>query len=234
MNNVKVYFVSCNVKEEKVVIKDVKPDKLLLSYHYFKNRSLEEFCNEIGYKPEILLDSGAYSAWAKGKNISPIDYMNYIVKNKDYIDKYIMLDVIGDPDVTYKYYEIMKLKGFNPVPVYHYGDNELYLRQFINDGCDFIALGNTVPIKDKNKVAEWINYLTDKFPEVKFHLLGSSSKKITQNTNLYSCDSSTWIMMAINGYPKHIEGRTHESKVARAKYNMEQIIEENNLNTYNN
>lgn len=222
-----IYYVCCNDKAEKEVIKEIKPDKLLLSYFYFKNRDLGEFIEELGYQPEILLDSGAYSAWSKGKNISPIDYMNYISKNKQYITKYIMLDVIGDAELTVKYYEIMKLKGFDPIPVYHYGDSEHYLQLFIKEGNTSIALGNTVPIKDKNKVAAWVNTLTDKYPDIKFHLLGSSSKKITQKTNLHSADSSTWIMMAINGYPKEIKGKTREAKIERAKWQMLKIMSEN-------
>lgn len=222
-----VYFVCTNDNAEKEVIKEIKPDKLLLSYFYFKNKNLKDFVEDIGYQPEIILDSGAYSAWTKGKNISPIDYMNYITNNKEYINKYITLDVIGEPDLTVKYYEIMKLKNFNPVPVFHYGDHEDYLKLYLKEGCDFIALGNTVPIKDKNVVAEWVNYLIEKYPNVHFHLLGSSSKKITQNTDLYSVDSSTWIMMALNGYPKEIKGRTREAKIERAKWQMLKIMEEN-------
>jgi hypothetical protein len=221
-----VYFVCCNVVEEKEAIKQLKPDKLLLSFYYFKNKKLEDFVNELGYKPEILLDSGAYSAFTKGKNISPIDYMNFITTNKNYIDKYITLDVIGEPELSLKYYEIMKLKGFDPLPVYHYGDDEWFLRSYIKEGCRYIALGNTVPIKDKNKVAAWVNTLTEKYPDTQFHLLGSSSKKVTQNTDLYSVDSSTWIMMAINGFPKEITGRSRESKIERAKFQMLKIMEE--------
>jgi hypothetical protein len=221
-----IYFVCCNVVEEKEAIKQIKPDKLLLSYYYFKNKNLEDFVNELGYKPEILLDSGAYSAFTKGKNISPIDYMNFITRNKIYIDKYITLDVIGEPELSKKYYEIMKLKGFDPLPVFHYGDDEWFLRSYIAEGCKYIALGNTVPIKDKNKVAAWVNELTEKYPDIQFHLLGSSSKKVTQNTDLYSVDSSTWIMMAINGFPKEITGRSREAKIERAKFQMLKIMEE--------
>lgn len=221
-----IHFVCCNVVEEKEAIKVIKPDKLLLSYYYFKNKKLEDFVNEIGYKPEILIDSGAYSAWTKGKNISLIDYMNWLTDNKKYIDKFITLDVIGDPLLSLKFFEIMKLKNFDPLPVFHYGDDEWYLRSYIAEGCKYIALGNTVPIKDKNKVAAWVNELTAKYPDIHFHLLGSSSKKITQNTDLYSVDSSTWIMMAIMGNPKHIEGKSRESKIERAKFQMLKIMEE--------
>lgn len=224
-----VYFVCCNVTEEKLAIQEIKPDKLLLSYYYFKNKKLEDFINELGYNPDILVDSGAYSAYTKNKSINIIEYMNWLELNKNYIDKYINLDVIGDSLLSLKFFEIMKLKGYDPLPVYHYGEDETYLKLYIKEGCKYIALGNTVPIKDKNKVAEWVNSLTSKYPEIHFHLLGSSSKKVTQNTDLYSVDSSTWIMMAINGFPKEIPGKSRVSKVERAKFQMLKIMEECNL-----
>lgn len=223
-----VYFVANKNTADKTVIQNVKPERILLSYFYFKNTNLGEFYEELGYRPFSMLDSGAYSAWTKNKNISPIDYMNYIMKNNKYIDKYIALDVIGDPELTVKYYEIMKLKGFNPIPVYHFGSDENYLKLYIKEGNSHIALGNTVPIMNKKKVAEWANYLIEKYPDVKFHLLGSSSKEVTQGTNLDSCDSSSWIMMAVNGYPKEIKGRDMQSKIKRAEWQMRKILEENN------
>lgn len=219
-----MYHVVTNASTAEIeAIKEVKPPKLLLSYFYFRNKPLKEFMNLIGYKPKIMLDSGAYSAWNKGRNISPIDYMNYIQSNEEYINNYISLDVIGDSDLTMKYYEILKLKGFYPIPVFHFGDDKRYLEGYINKGHDYIALGNTVPITNKRKVVAWINELMSVYP-VDFHLLGSSSKEIMENTNLYSCDSSSWIMMAVNGYPKHIKGKSRESKIKRAIYNLKREL----------
>lgn len=225
-----IYFVATNASTaENEVIREIKPDLLLLSYFYFKNKPVNEFVELIGYQPTIMLDSGAYSAWTKDKNISLIDYMKYIDKNKLYINKYISLDVIGDPEITYKYYEIMRMKGFEPIPVYHYDTDINYLERYLKDGNISVALGNTVPIKSKTKIAEWINTLTEKYPNIQFHLLGSSSKKITENTKLKSCDSSTWIMQAVMGNPKHIKGKSREAKIKRAKWNMRNTINENKL-----
>lgn len=199
---------------------EAKPPKILVSYHYFKNRNLSEFIEQIGYKPEIMLDSGAYSSYTKGKNIALLDYMAYIERNKDYITSYISLDAIGDSDITFAYYEIMKMKGFNPIPVYHYGSNQDYLERYVELGERIIALGATVFIKDKNEVATWIKFIKMQYQDIDFHLLGSSSKKIIDHCDIHSCDSSTWIMMAINGKPKHIPGTNRDSKRKRALWNM--------------
>jgi hypothetical protein len=150
--------------------------------------------------------------------------MAFIKANEQYIEKYIALDVFGDADLTYDYYKIMRKKGYNPIPVYAYGAPEEYLKKYVDDGNVFIALGGTVPVSDKTIVAAWVNSITHKYPYIKFHLLGSSSIEVTCNTDLYSCDSSTWIMQAINGSPKHILGKSRDKKILRAKYNMEWII----------
>lgn len=223
----RIYFVCSYKKTEKEALKNVKPDNILVSYHYFKSVKLEKFIKELGYKPNIFLDSGAFSAFTKGKNVSIIDYMNYIEENKDYIDHYMMLDVMNDADISIKYYEIMKMKGLNPVPVYHYGDDERYLQYYIDNGEKFIALGKTVPIKKKTLVVEWINELMDKYKGIDFHLLGSSSKIITTNTNIHSMDASSWIRRASIGHPRHIIGEGNEARILRAEYQLRKIMERN-------
>jgi hypothetical protein len=59
-----VYFVATDkTSVENEVIKDIKPERLLCSYFYFRTKSFKGYIEKIGYKPLILLDSGAYSAW---------------------------------------------------------------------------------------------------------------------------------------------------------------------------
>lgn len=215
-----VYFVGTNRSSvETQAIRETKPQKLLCSYFYFRTKGFKEYIERIQYKPSIMLDSGAWSAFTTGKNVALVDYMKFINDNKDFITSYISLDVIGDADMTYDYYKIMKKKGFKPIPVFHYAANEKYLRLYAAD-TNYIALGATVPIKDKGLVAKWINNLQFKYPNIEFHLLGSSSQKITMWTDIKSCDSSTWIMAAVNGMPKHIKG-----KIEKAKFNISMIQE---------
>lgn len=204
----------------------VKPPRLLLSYFYFRNKPLKQFVEKLGYQPEIMLDSGAYSAWTKGKGIALTDYIKYIDENKEYLSSYINLDVIGDNEMSYDYYEILKRKNYTPIPVVHHGDDcEKWLEKYYQNGERFIALGGTVGIKSKQKVSDWARLLIWQYPNVNFHLLGSSSKKIIDHCDLYSCDSSTWFMQAIMGKPKHIKGTSRTSKIERATYNLKEELE---------
>lgn len=225
----KVYFVTTGLWEEIQVIKKVRPPRLLCSYWYFKNRPLADFCQELGYCPEILLDSGAYSAFTKGKNVNLLDYLAYIDANRRHIERYISLDVIGEEHLTFLIYLLMKSHGMNPIPVIHYsrGAHEM-LRHYALNGEKQVALGGTVPIRDKAEVAQWCKEMKRGYPCARFHLLGSCSAVILQSEALASCDSSTWYLQAINGRPDTIPGKSREAKMARAEANMRKIMEEFN------
>ncbi|HBV97431.1 MAG: hypothetical protein JL50_08330 [Peptococcaceae bacterium BICA1-7] len=150
----KVYFVvSDKSSYETQAIKEVQPERILCSYFYFRTKKLSDYIEKIGYSPMILLDSGAYSAWTTGRNISILDYMAYIRDNEKFIEYCISLDVFDDLDLTFDYYKIMRKKGLKPIPVYHYGTDLDYLEKYIIDGNNLIALGGTVPITNKEKVA---------------------------------------------------------------------------------
>ena len=222
----KLYHVAVDTSTAELeALRLVKPPRLLISYFYFRNKPLGEYIERLGYQPEIVLDSGAWSAYTKGKGIALTDYMKYLDENKEWIKSYFNLDVMIDSHMSYRYWQIMKEKGYNPIPVFHYGDDDKTLQRYTNK-TDYIALGGTVPIRDKEKVANWTREIIFDYPEIKFHLLGSSSAKIINTCDLESADSSTWFTQAINGKPKHIKGRCRESKIKRAIYNLKQEMED--------
>lgn len=230
----RTYFVTWNKRDEIEVIKKLKPSHILISYWCFKNKDLGAWVASLGYKPTILLDSGAYTAYGQNKNkpknkqktIDLRKYMRYIRYFNKYIDFYICLDVIDDGEASKTNYRTMRKMGFNPIPVFHYSteNNEDLLKSYRRWKCDIIALGGSVKIKDKKVVRNWVIKMMLKHPGQKYHLLGSTSAKITSISGLTSCDSSTWIMMAKNGYPKHIQGHTCEDKKKRAEHLVKDIV----------
>lgn len=221
----KVYFVTTGLKEEIQVIRKVRPPRLLCSYWYFKNKPLREFVDSLGYRPEIMLDSGAYTAFTKGRSVALFDYIRYIEENAEYISRYVALDVIGDSFSTVAYFEIMQHKRLCPMPVFHYGDDSTILDYYKIFGCEDVALGNTVGIRDKRVVAAWCMAIREQHPDLRLHLLGSSSAKILECGALDSCDSSAWYTLAVNGKPKTLPGRTRAAKIARAEQNMSLTME---------
>lgn len=220
-----VYFVTIGKREEIQVIKKIRPQRLLCSYWYFRNRPLKELCSSIGYVPEIMLDSGAYSAFTKGKSVNVLEYMAYIKANEPFISRYVALDVIGDHLTTELFYDLMKIKGLEPIPVFHYGDDSSLMDHYISTGAKLVALGGTVVIRDKDIVATWCAEIHRRYPETKLHLLGSSSQKIMESGAVASCDSSAWYMMAVNGKPEMVSGENRSSVLDRAEANMKRIME---------
>lgn len=218
----KFYFVVSGRSNETEmnVVKKLKPKYLMLSYHYFKNVDLGEFKKFLGYEPIILGDSGAWSAFNKGAVVKLDKYCEWIEKNEKHLSRYICLDKVGDNDASIEMYYEMKSRGLKPVPVFHYMGDESILEKYIAEGEKFICLGGTVPIKNKNAVAEWVRMLAWSYPEVRFHLLGSGSKKILDHCDIESADAATWIIGAVNGKPKHIEGKDQKAKEKRALWNM--------------
>lgn len=225
MNHKKIYFVTTARTDEIAVLQKVKPPRLLCSYWYFKSKPLKEFCEKLGYKPEILLDSGAFSAHAAGKNVNILDYMDYITANSEYISEYISLDVIGDDMLTRIFYEIMRFKGYRPTPVFHYGGEHNTIQYYMERGVTRVALGGTVPIHDKTLIVQWCNKLSETYPELEFHLLGSTKSDLLECDSIVSCDATSWYMMAVNGYPTSIPGKTREAKRKRAEANLFGIME---------
>lgn len=228
-----IYFVTTGRADEVHVIQKLQPTHLLVSYFHTKNKPIKLLIDSLGYTPKLLLDSGAWSAYNTGKNISLIDYMNYIEENIQYIEHYVALDVI-DPNLgdefSKRYYEMMLLRNLDPIPVFHYGEDLSYLQYYVDQEPPFIALGGTAMNRSKTEVREWVSSLNQLYPDQPFHLLGSSSKQITEYTDLRSYDSSTWIMMASNGFPAHIPGKSIESKRERMKYHMSQLMKESTTN----
>lgn len=214
-----IYFVTACKKAELEVIKKLKPPNILMSYFYVRTKKIKEILEYIGYKPKILLDSGAFSAWTQEKHFSIIDYMNFIKEHEGYFDEYIALDVVMDEELTKAYYDIMLMKGFNPIPVVHFNGTK-YLDYYASK-TDRIAIGGLAKERNKAKVRDFVNEIIHKYPDHKFHLLGSSSKQIIDHCNLYSCDSSTWIMMSAMGKPKEIR-----SKKERMILHMKKIMED--------
>lgn len=222
------YFCYTDSKAETEVIQEVKPEYLLLSYSYFKNKPLFKIVERFGYTPKIMLDSGAFTAYTKGKNIALPDYLNYILNNKKYIYYYIALDVINDSYITYQYYLIMKAKGFNPIPVFHYQEDFIYLARYYNNNERYIALGGTVPEKNKEKVKIWIETVTSVYSDLDLHLLGTSSKRFSSNLNIVSCDSSTWVKRAFFGNLKQCPELTKNENKKRI---MKLLIKKLSYNT---
>lgn len=181
---------------------------ILESWHYVgKQRFVDDMRRE---SARIFLDSGAFSAWTLGVELSVFDYCEYIKRNRDILrveDGAVMasvLDGIGDPLQTYRNQLEMEERGAKPLPCFHKGEDERYLEYYVQN-YEYITLGGMVG-SSSQQLAIWLDRIWGRFlcdgsgrPRCKVHGFGLTSIPLMQSYPWYSCDSSSWIQAAAFG-----------------------------------
>ncbi len=181
---------------------------ILESWHYVgKQKYVDEMRND---QAQIFLDSGAFSAYTLGINLSVEEYCGYINRNMDIIrkeDGVVMasvLDGIGDPLQTYRNQLEMEMRGCKPLPCFHAGEDERYLEWYVAN-YEYITLGGMVGSSTKQLCIwldrMWDRYLTDGSgrAKIKVHGFGITAIPIMERYPWFSCDSSSWIQSAAFG-----------------------------------
>lgn len=188
---------------------------ILESWHYVGKQSYVDHMRRC--QARVFLDSGAFSAWSLGVELSVQEYCEYIARNMDILrveDGALMasvLDGIGDPHQTYRNQLEMEARlkdehGLNvrPLPCFHAGEDERYLEHYVQN-YEYITLGGMVGSSTKQLMVWldriWDRYLTDGAgrPRLKVHGFGITAVPIMEAYPWYSCDSSSWIQSAAFG-----------------------------------
>ena len=178
---------------------------ILESYHYVHKDTFVNAMRKDNAK--VFLDSGAFSAFTLGVKIDLDQYCNYIKCNSDIIrveDGALMaavLDGIGDPYETYCNQLAMEERGVKPMPCFHQGEDERYLKWYI-ENYDYISLGGMVGTSVKQLMV-WLDRVWDRHlidgsgnPKIKVHGFGITSVALMERYPWYSCDSSSWLQIA--------------------------------------
>lgn len=200
----KIYLAGTSVSNpiEEKVIQDLfkKGHKLHSYYHCVNGFEKKWFKMNKRNKVDLFLDSGAFSALTQGITIDIQEYIEFIKKNEKVITHYSNLDVIGDAVGTWKNQKIMEEAGLMPIPVFHYGEDEKWLRKYLEGGYDYLSLGGMVPIST-TALTTWLdrlflNNLTDKngMPIIKVHGFGLTSFSLMFRYPWYSIDSTSWVV----------------------------------------
>jgi len=181
---------------------------ILESWHYVgSQRYVDQMRAD---NAQIFLDSGAFSAYTLGVELSVDDYCNYIKRNMDILrveDNVVMasvLDGIGDPLKTYQNQLAMEERGCRPLPCFHAGEDERYLEHYVRN-YEYITLGGMVGSSTK-QLCIWLDRMWDKYltdgsgrPRLKVHGFGITAIPIMERYPWWSVDSSSWIQSAAFG-----------------------------------
>ena len=149
--------------------------------------------NENKNKIRFLLDSGAFTAWKAGKPIALDDYCRFIESLPFKPWRYFTLDVIGDPEASFKNYETMLKRGFNPVPIFTRGEDLSMIDEYYKTS-DVLGLGGLVGTKGN---LGFVKGIMKHIGKRKVHWLGFVNQKFVNYYKPYMCDCSTWASSVI-------------------------------------
>ena len=175
--------------------------RILTSYWYCQNKDMRDVMRQHfnRHKVEIFIDSGAFSAFNSGREIKIEDYCNWLDFNKEYLEIYANLDVIGNQVLTRNNQAFMESRGLSPLPVFHVGSGLKELRSLC-DQYEYVAIGGMVPYMKRVEVI-W-NTLVKIFEigvDNKLHGFGCTNRKVLFKLPWYSVDSTTWLSGAKYG-----------------------------------
>lgn len=188
------------------------PRHILISYIHGKEcfKCIEA---SLQYNFEVILDSGAFSAWNNGKVINRNDYLEFILEAKKRYPTAkvypVNLDVIpgvqGEAitkDMVQRSVEKgwinylwFKQNGVDTLHVFHEGEGWEWLNLFIKE-IDYIGIS---PCNDSSapQKYEWLCEAFDRIPEgKKTHGFAVTSKRLMKTFPWYSVDSASWGIMS--------------------------------------
>lgn len=136
----------------------------------------------------ILLDSGAFSAYKRKEKVNFQEYCAFVKDPPFKVERYFMLDIIGDPIATERNLQIMLDKGLNPIPVFQRGQSldKLYKLQ---EQFDLIGIGGVAGTNNRDEYLKFILQRPD-INKRKLHLLGVLDMDLLKQYKPRSCDST--------------------------------------------
>lgn len=177
---------------------------------------------QLAPRVRLQLDSGAFSAHAKGESISLLEYIAYVHKHKPLLDSYFNLDIIPGKrkerrtpqliefaaKASRENFLAMRRAGLNPLPVFHQEESYHWLDRMIEDLQDdkdpYIALSTFKTLSIEQNRA-WLDHcftrLTDSQgkPLMRVHGLGIGHFGLLRRYPWFSCDATTWALGAAFG-----------------------------------
>ena len=155
-------------------------------------------------KPKIslLLDSGAFTAWTKGKEVDVDAYGRFVAQNSQHFAAAINVDVIipESPEKAAElgfanYIKLAEMDAWT-MPVFHVGESLKWLDAMM-ESSDYIGLSATS--MRGNGAEVWYTamhyYASDEKgrPYARFHGFGDTSPITLTGYPWYSVDSSSWL-----------------------------------------
>lgn len=197
---------------------------LLASFVYWK--SFVSVANSLVYR-DVVMDSGAFSAYNIGKEIKLQEYIDCCKQAVDLgvrLTEIFALDVIGDWRMGVRNCEEMWKQGVEAIPCFHYGEPESLLLSLARD-YPKIAIGGMVGINTHTK-NKFIEQCFARIYPKPVHGFGIAARATILNFPFDSVDASTWAtralrfgqMVAFNKARSGLRGSRHNLQAEVAYY----------------
>lgn len=170
---------------------------ILVSYAYTgKSKTFNDFVINKSQSGDInlMLDSGAFTlfnAKLKREWLTLDNYCDYLFKYGHLVEKYVMLDVIGNDEASKTNYELMIDRDLNPMFVFTMVDNDYKYLKHTTKFNKHICVAGGVTTK-----GDWIKKRFQdvyKYTDGLIHGLGYVSYPSMYQLPIHSVDSSSWI-----------------------------------------
>lgn len=133
-------------------------------------------------------------------------YCEWLKENKS-IDWYVSVDVIFNPELSWKVLKYMEDKhGLSPMPVVHWGTPLEWVRKHLKEGYDLLGLGGLGQEANKSRYRRWADEvyqllcpLPKRLPVVRTHGFAMTSFDLLVRYPWWSVDSTSWVKMAAYG-----------------------------------
>lgn len=115
------------------------------------------------------------------------------------ITLYSNVDVIPNPELSYRNQKYLESRGLHPIPVVHYGTDLEWLHFYIDEEYPILALGGLVGSTAMEDCQAWLdeafNIICDtpeRLPRIKTHGFGVTKHEFILRYPWYCVDSTSW------------------------------------------
>lgn len=164
----------------------LKPNLLTPIPYFYKGTF--DFIKSQGEDIRFLIDSGAFTAFKVGKEITLDEYCKFLEDLPIVPFGYFTLDKIGDHIQTKKQFYEIKQRGFNPIPIFTRGSPWADLDEWCSQSEVVGVGGGNGSSTFKLFVRDVMKHLKDK-PH-KIHWLGFTNNDFIAHWKPFSCDCS--------------------------------------------
>jgi hypothetical protein len=201
---------------------------VLVSYAYAFNPTHEAVLETMPEEWNLMLDSGAFTNFTKGKEATPVhEYAAFCKRNEARFWRIINLDRIGDPEASAVNFQALQEEGLQPIPVFQRGDQLASLGRMSElAGVAPVCVGgisqNVLASAEQDYVRQVVLFARER--SIPIHLLGVGGEALFR-IPVYSGDNSSWCTTPMYGvlrlwepggfviFNKHKSARTRSAYV---------------------